>query len=92
MDDGPLLILHEAADSAPPASDRAKAFPAQPATALVAPQRVCERRLSDRTARTLPVRLSRPARCAMALRAVAHNASRMNRPCRVRRAGPARQR
>lgn len=92
VDDGALLILHEAAGAAPPASDRARTFPAQPATALVAPQRVCERRLSDRTARTPPVKLSRPARCAMALRAAAHNSSRMNRPCRVRRAGPARPR
>lgn len=54
------------------------------------PQRVCEHRLSDRTARTPSVKLLRPARCAMALRAAAHNSSRMNRPCRVRRAGPAR--
>jgi hypothetical protein len=92
VDDGAPLILHEAAGAAPPASGRARAFPAQPATALVAPQRVCERRLSDRTARTAPVKLSRPARCAMALRAAAHNSSRMNRPCRVRRAGPARPR
>ena len=90
VDDGALLILHEAAGAAPPASDTARTFPVQPATALVAPQRVCERRLSDRTARSPPVKLSRPARCAMALRAAAHNSSRMNRPCRVRRAGPAR--
>lgn len=90
VDDGALLILHDAAGAAPLGSDRARASPAQPATALVAPHRVCERRLSDRTARTPPVKLSRPARCAMALRAAAHNSSRMNRPCRVRRAGPAR--
>jgi hypothetical protein len=50
VDDGALLILHEAAGAAPPASDRARAFPAQPATALVATQRVCERRLRDWTA------------------------------------------
>jgi WXG100 protein secretion system (Wss), protein YukD len=69
VDNGTLLTAHEAAGAAPSASDRARALPAQPAAALVVPQRVCEGPLSDRTARTLPVRLSRPARCAMALRA-----------------------
>ena len=91
VDDGARLILHEATGAAPSAGDSARAFPAQPNPAFVAPHRVRERPLSDRTARALPVRLSRPERCALALRALAHAASRDQPPvpCGPGRAGPA---
>ena len=92
VDDGARLILHEATGAAPSAGDSARAFPAQPNPAFVAPHRVRERPLSDRTARALPVRLSRPERSR--LRFVPSHTPHhgINRPCRVGRGVPARPR
>ena len=72
------MILHEAAGAAPSASDEPGHSPPSRPLPWSHRRRVCERPLSDRTARTQPVRRSRPTRCAMALRALAHTASRMN--------------
>jgi len=87
VDDGALLVLHEIPGAAPFASDRESAFAARPAATVVHAKRVCERPLSERTARTLPVKLSRPARCALALRALAHIGSPDEPPIAL---GPAR--
>jgi MinD-like ATPase involved in chromosome partitioning or flagellar assembly len=91
VDDGALLVLREVPGDAPFASDGAAAFPDPLAPAVVPTQRVCERPLSDLTARTLPVKLSRPARCALVLRALAQIDSRDEPPVGLRpaRSGPA---
>jgi MinD-like ATPase involved in chromosome partitioning or flagellar assembly len=91
VDDSALLLLHEATVAVPFGSDGGAALRAQPTPTVVQAQRVCERPLSERTARTLPIRLSRPARCAMTLRALAHTASRDEPPvpCAPGRSGPA---
>jgi MinD-like ATPase involved in chromosome partitioning or flagellar assembly len=91
VNDSAQLLLHEATVAVPFGSDGGAAFPAQPAPTVVQAQGVCERPLSEQTARTLPVRLSRPARCAMALRALAHAASRDEppAPCAPGFSGPA---
>jgi len=89
-DDGALLVLHEAPDGVPAASDRAATPRSDPARSLRPIQHACERSLSDRTARTLPDRLSRLARCRGAIRSLAQTPSRIEQPAaRARPGSPA---
>jgi MinD-like ATPase involved in chromosome partitioning or flagellar assembly len=91
VDDGAVLVLHEASGAPPFAGGGAAAPSAQPALDAAPTRQVGARPLSERTARTLPAKLSPLARCAVAIRALAQTTStdQLAAPCEPGRAGPA---
>ena len=80
VDDGALLVLHQAPGVAPAASDSAATRRSRPAPLLGPRLRGGERPLSDRTARTLPGKVSRLARYRLAVGALIRSAAQFEPP------------
>ena len=87
--DGGVLVLHRCSDGPARPGEDAPSSPAPPPPPPPGPQPGGEERpLRDRTARTLPPKLSRPMRGRLALEALASGLARADAPHPIRSSAP----
>ncbi len=88
VDDGAVLCLQEIPGRAPEERHSALTRQPHPSPTHGTTQNADQRPLRDRTARALPVKLSRPARSRAAMRALTGTAAQVPSPPRTCRAPP----